>query len=385
VTGPGNRPFPVAREVVEPALDFLRRQSSRRFFLYVHVVDPHADYFTESPYHEMFGGAPAGPSSADREELLLAYDRAIRQADDQFARIATVLKEKGWWRGATVIYTSDHGEEFGEHGSRAHGYTLFEEQLRIPLIVKYPGGWEAPRRRHDLVTLADVMPTLADLCALSQKDGWIGATLRTPLADHALYFTEDLDHARLYAIRQGSQKVIVQLYPDLRMTLFDLAKDPGESSGRVLEGAELPGELRSLAAVLERWRARDLRSQPGVHLEKAATGLVAIDLEANLSGNARPFLTPRDLLSLAPGVRNGRLVLKRELRDGEPFDLVLAANDQGVAPPYRLSVSRAGHTASKGDAPVQATTVTRPVLAGPASDDVLRNLRSLGYLAGPVR
>lgn len=382
VNGPLGRPFPVAREVVSPAIEFLRQQSSPKFFLYVHVVDPHADYFTEAPYREMFGGPHSG-SADDRKSLLLAYDRAIRQADDQFPRIAASLAEKGWWRDATIFYTSDHGEEFQEHGGRAHGYTLFEEQLRIPLIVKYPEGWETPGRRRDFVTLADLTPTIADLCAMPRRDHWIGASIRLPHPEQALYFTEDLDHARLYAIRQGSNKVIVQLYPEIRVTAFDLATDPGEISGRDLTDVELPADLHSIAAVLDRWRARDLTSQPGVHFSRPPADAATIEIEARLDENPRPFLTPRDVLAFGPGVRNGRLFVRRNVKEREAFELILAANDKGAPPPWRVTLSGGSDAGAGTTTRVSATVVKQPVLSGSPSEEVQRNLRSLGYLSGP--
>src|SRR5262249_4700723 len=151
---------PSARSVVHRAIDFIERQKSPRFFLFVHVIDPHQPISLESPYDTLFSD---GKTASTRDRLLLDYDRSIRQADDQFQRLVEALKRKGWWDGAAVIYTSDHGEEFFEHGRQGHGTTLFEEQLRVPLILKYPMRYRAGTRRQERVTLGDLLPTIADI------------------------------------------------------------------------------------------------------------------------------------------------------------------------------------------------------------------------------
>ena len=91
---------PRAEMVVDPALEFIRRQTSPRFFLYVHVIDPHLPYLLDPGHADLFSSTSSSASGDDlREELLLNYDRSIRQADDQFARIAAALKGRSWWKG----------------------------------------------------------------------------------------------------------------------------------------------------------------------------------------------------------------------------------------------------------------------------------------------
>jgi arylsulfatase A-like enzyme len=375
----------IAREVVDPTIDFLQRQTSPRFFLYVHVADPHADYYTEQHYKELFPAGETADTMSERERLLLQYDRAIRQADDQFARIVALLRAKGFWRGATVIYTADHGEEFLEHGSRFHGLTLFEEQVRIPLIIKYPGQ-EKPGRRRDVVTLADVTPTLAGMFGLERSTRWIGADLRKLLPERPLYFTEDLDSARIFAIRKASRKLVVRLYPTFEMRIYDLARDPAETSGKTLDCAPSsdPDE-RALRLLGDQWRSRELPFFSGLRLEKTGSQPLALDFSANLAEIAQPFLTVEDYCSFGPKMDKGALVIKENLNSQDLFHVTLSADDKGNLAPFRLNVLDAqGRLVDVGSerSTFHLVKIERPKVVGATTDEVLQNLKALGYIGG---
>ncbi len=386
-----------AREAVEPALRFVRSRTSPNFFLYVHVVDPHDRpdpalgknvYDLEPAYRDLFAGDTPQPSPGAGERTPPDYDRAVRQADDQFARLVAELKAKGFWDSALVFYTADHGEEFGEHGGWGHGKTLYEEQIRIPLVVKLPGGRQAGTRRRDLVSLADVVPTVASLLGLKPSGDWVGRSLLTPDASPTLYFSEDIDDVRLYGARRGSEKLIVTLYPHAKRTSFALDADPAEKAG-VAVTAEAPGSAgsTSLFRLMEELRRREIDSCPTLRLEKEGEEALLIDLKANLSDFPKPFLTFEDALH-APSMTEGdALTIQKTLAAQEPFRLILSANAKGELPPYRLNV-----TSEKTDQVVDTNSphsafrvrkTVRPILQGPTSDEVLAHLKSLGYLRGP--
>ncbi len=169
------------------------------FFLYVHTTDPHAPYFPPRAYRERFapevdpelgllpsihdlvrvrrGDAPPGV----REALLDLYDGEIAFNDHHFGRLVAHLKELGLYEDALVVFVSDHGEAFRDHGVWGHGRTLYDEELRVPFLVKLPGGEHAGRRFADPVELIDVAPTILDLAGLVPPARLDGRSVRATL------------------------------------------------------------------------------------------------------------------------------------------------------------------------------------------------------------
>ena len=383
---PGLEASPRARTVVDPAVRFVESQQSSRFFLYVHVMDPHQPLNLEPASRALFVEATADPKPDPREDQFLDYDRAIRQADDQFARLVATLRAKGFWDHATVIYTSDHGEEFYEHGGRGHGNTLFEEQIRVPLVLKLPIGRGTTSRRQEIVSLADVVPTLSELYALPRDPSWIGSSLLAPLPSRPLFFTEDVDGNRLYAIRAGTRKLVVSLYPKLDERLYDLSRDAGEKQGTEIAcGARPPEEDRGLFAALETWRLRDVSAFPRIDFEKTGVGAVRFILTMALPDSHRTFLTFGDYCRCRPYIRATALFLAADVPASEAYRLSVATDAQGSIPTYRLAVYDASGNPVAGkrrDALFQSRRVERPRLSEAEPEDEIKKLRSLGYLGG---
>jgi hypothetical protein len=371
---------PRAAEVVDRAVRFLSSQVSPRFLLYVHVMEPHLPFDLDREHRSLFareGGKESDP--------FLDYDRTIRQADDQFARIAAALRVEGFWNDATVVYTSDHGEEFLEHGGRGHDDTLYEEQIQIPLVVKPPAGRIAPGRRPDLVSLADVLPTLAGLYGLPREASWIGSGLLAPLPERSLYFTEDFADNRLYALRKGTKKVVVRLYPKLDEEVFDLSSDPGEARGRpVACGAPVPPDAQALFAELTTLRSLDVSFFPRIEFEKVTSGSLRVILFMALATPPRPFLTPDASCRYETYVRGRALSLATEVPAGEDFRVSIAG-DTGEIPPHRLTVLDARGNVVSGAQREKLLRTVRfeyPGTRSSESEDEIRALRNLGYLGG---
>ncbi len=386
VTGDNDVWRPTARQVVDPALRFIEAQKSPRFFLYVHVLDPHLPYLLEPRNRGLFAADKTAPLDPEKG-LLLEYDRAVRQADEEFGRIAAALRQKGWWNPATIVYTADHGEEFYERGSQGHGRTLYEEQVRVPLIIKYRGRADGGSRRADPVSLGDVTPTLAGLAGLPASPRWIGGNLRKSRfpADRELYMTESLDDVRAYGLRRGMGKIIVELYPKYRRVIYRLDRDPGERNGREL-ACEFAGDIEkdSLLAPLARWHARDVAAHPAIRYQKVKREALVLDLLVNLDSTPKPFLTAEDYCRFTPLARGNRFELHEALGSNEPFDLGISANDRGNLPLARLEVSTAQGSQpvslDSRDSPLRITRKEGRFVQGQTSDELLRALRSLGYL-----
>ena len=129
------------------------------FFLFVNYMDGHEPYVPPAPFNTLFPGRDRSlPDNAyrtmrfqvlggDREispeergHFVSQYDGGIRYLDSQLARLVSQLKDLGLFQNSMIVITSDHGEEFGEHSLVGHGYSLFQNEVHIPLVMKYPPG-----------------------------------------------------------------------------------------------------------------------------------------------------------------------------------------------------------------------------------------------------
>lgn len=205
------------------------RNTKEPFFLWVHYFDPHFKYIN----HDQFN---FGPSDLDR------YDSEIAFTDYYIDDLLKVVD-----RGNTIIiFTADHGEEFGEHGSQYH-YTLHGEVMRVPLIIKGPG--IAPRTDDDPAQQIDILPTILALAGIEAPAGLPGHNLLEPrdaripqfierdrppqwqqrgviLGDHKLIVVEPADTTEVPPASLNEEIRVSNVTPGIY--LFDLAKDPGE-------------------------------------------------------------------------------------------------------------------------------------------------------------
>ena len=197
------------RETVDLAVSWLRGHVSERFFVWVHLFEPHA------PYGSPSDGRPAQARYADE------VAEADRQVQRLFEAIASV-------RSATlVVAVGDHGEAFGEHGEIAHSIFVYDTTLRVPLIVSGPGV-RAGERRHGVVSLVDLPPTIARLAGIPAWDT-DGRDLFDPADSRALYAESfapllDFGWSPLRSMREGKWKYIAAPRPEL----YDLETDAAE-------------------------------------------------------------------------------------------------------------------------------------------------------------
>ncbi|MBA2304011.1 MAG: sulfatase-like hydrolase/transferase [Acidobacteria bacterium] len=213
--GPDGRPANerAGRVVVDEAVGWLEQHRSERFFLWVHLFEPHA------PYGDARGGRPAQARYADE----------IREADRQVARLTDAL---GGARDSTIVaFTSDHGEAFGEHGEIAHSVFVYDTTLRVPLILAGPG---IAHRTVDVpVSLVDLAPTVMRLLGAGAFDADgvdLGPALAgTALAGRTLYAESfapllDFGWSPLRAVRTGGWKYIAAPRPELYRVATDAAE-----------------------------------------------------------------------------------------------------------------------------------------------------------------
>ncbi len=205
----------------------LKESDGRPVFLWVHFYDPHLPYDCHS---EPFGNDPVD-----------CYDAEIAHVDKVLGELLPFLKER--LDDPVIALTADHGEAFGEHGRLYHSADLFEEQTRVPMIVKIPGG--ESKRITAPVSNVDLGETLEDL--VLGRTRALGRGLMSGKLAGGPVFTSIRDKR---AIIIGKRKLICNDWPKGPCALYNLERDPMEI--RNLAGRK-PMEVAGLLARLERW------------------------------------------------------------------------------------------------------------------------------------
>lgn len=378
-----------ADSIVEPAIRWIESRRDPRFFLFVHVVDPHNGMISVNPnpyrhwiggYENLFSRAPMDLDS--RDWRLAKYDALVRQADDQFARLRAALEKKHFWKKALVVYLADHGEEFYEHGSLYHGQSLFEELVHIPLIVKGPG-WGRPGEVEKLpVSLIDLLPSLAHWSDLPSDRSWRGTAIdgTKPNPRREIYFSEELDFHRQYGMRRGSMKMIASVTPPFRVQ-FDLARDPGEENP-VLNDSELTRRL-------EQYRRREIASYGGITIWKKDRGAATIRGFIDLPDGEPAYLTllDRERYPIDPKQPN-RLPIAVTVGENQDFEAHFDTLDGVPGLTAHLTVSPRGPllpitVGFRGRIGPFEVRVASIVQLSPAEmSEISKKMRALGYLGG---
>jgi arylsulfatase A-like enzyme len=262
------------------------RDPERPFFLFLHFYDVHTDWTPSAEHRAAFVGPYDGKLDGRTQQLngvrnrgerlgdddvrflLELYEAEIRTFDDLFGRFLAWLDAQGLAEDTLIVVTSDHGEEFQEHGSVLHGRTQYQELLSVPLIVAGPGvpaGVVVDQPAHGV----DLAPTLLAALGVDSAvahDGldlgpaWDGEELPARLlfaeADQDNRIASGEHNDGKCMVRRDAAKLVVDLRAS-KVELYDLATDPGEQ--RDLVTAQ-PALAESLGAELERFRAGARRS-----------------------------------------------------------------------------------------------------------------------------
>lgn len=286
--GAKSRSAVTSQQLAQHAIDYLQRRSSakdqRPFFLFLHFFDVHYDYNPPTPYAQMFDAAYAGRAtgnvdsvrqgmpSRDLDHVVALYDGEIAWVDANIGKILSSLHTLGYDDNTIVAITADHGEEFLEHGQAAHYKTLYDEVLRVPLVIRYPGHVAPGRKVEGQVRLMDVAPTLLSLAGFRaarprrESEGRSLACLLTspqPRRAPNLPAFGDL-RGEVASVRTGDAKLIRNLRTN-KEELYDLDHDPGE---RRNIDAVSQRERDQLRLILNRWRSAAMAANNEADLEE---------------------------------------------------------------------------------------------------------------------
>jgi arylsulfatase A-like enzyme len=260
--------------ITEKALAWLdersRDEKDERWFLWLHYFDPHSQYL---PHPETI--EPFGPSMVDH------YDGEIAFTDLYLGRVLDHLRELGLANDTLVVLLADHGEEFKDHGGGGHRATLYEEVLRVPLIVRAPG--IAPRRVAEPVGNIDVLPTICELLDLAPPAHIQGASLGALMRG-----APDEPRVRLAEMRNNNKKdwdglvdaqykLLYDVTAD-RKLLFDLAADPAEQTDVAASHPEIVDAMWTrMQALIAQSRARAPQAAQGNAVELTPEDEAALD------------------------------------------------------------------------------------------------------------
>jgi len=350
--------------VVEAVRRHLEKRGSEPFFYYVHTIDPHSPYNPPPPHHRRFARRPAkallpaqlveSTPEPERRNMEDMYDAEIFFSDTSFGELMAALREQGVYDDTLIVFVSDHGEEFLDHGSSGHGHTLYQELVRVPMVVKFPRGAHAGTRIDAPASLIDIVPSvlgalgrdlapeldgvdLADLAAGEEKNA--GRALFFDLSLFSTRRKHEPDdgrsgRGRVYRFTKGvvldGYKYLETSRPEPQAMLFDLARDPGETN----DLAESDGtRAAALARVLGTYRPDDAS---GLHLalvngreRRVVRG--RLTTEGRFTGVRRADLEEDDRVTLDPTGTSVtfEIVLAnpeteiRDLRDVDGFTLAL--------------------------------------------------------------
>ena len=274
--------------VIAQAKEFLtQREAGKPFFLFLHFYDAHTDFTPEDEFRQRFVEPYAGKldgrsqqldgvrkrgevlSAADLTFLQQMYEAEIAQLDELLGRFFVWLSEQHLADDTLIVITSDHGEEFQEHGGLLHGRSQYQEVMRVPLLLKGPG-LPAGAVVETPVNGVDVTPTL--LAALGVRStqardgidlapGWSGGSLP------ARTFYAEADHNNRIGnktvsdikkmVRQGDDKLLFDTHTQ-KAEFYDLAADPAERDDLAARSPECAAALK---AELERYLAGAIQTQ----------------------------------------------------------------------------------------------------------------------------
>src|SRR6266446_259430 len=273
--------------VADVTLDWLSKNYQKKFFLWMHLYDPHYPYRPPAPYSEEYRDRP--------------YDGEIAFADAQVGRLLEFLKNKGLYQSTLIVLSGDHGESLGEHGEKTHGFFIYNATLHVPLIIHLAGGVHA-RTVANLVNLADLMPTV--LAALNiqipaQVQGQSLLPLMSPKKeDNARSLYAETFLPRLHFNWSELRGVETETYHFIdapKPELYDLRKDPGETHNLYADRKAVAEEMRArLTALIRQYSAgQELAEKTG--LDPALMERLKSLGYAGFSGGGSPTITDRAL------------------------------------------------------------------------------------------
>ena len=218
--------------------DYNKSKNKRPFFLFVWSTDPHDPYTPPNITKDFFNINQFEPINTDLEHtrkinsrkitlspsqikyMMARYDQEVCFNDIQFGKLVEEMRVRGLYDNSMIILTSDHGEEFYDHSGFFHGNTLYDEMVRVPIIIK--SSYIEKGLHYEIATLSDIYPTILDILAINPKYHLDGVSLlsQANYEKAQRYFEQKLGGGELYAILHKGRKTIMRVKPFLRIEAY---------------------------------------------------------------------------------------------------------------------------------------------------------------------
>jgi len=285
-----NRPgehYKSPEETTRIAADWVKEHAGKAFFLWVHYFPPHGPYTPPDDFIDAAGEKPSGetlevsdlnyeegaipmyqalPGIRDPAIYRSRYEANVRYVDFHVGAFVSTLRELGMYENALLLVTADHGESLGEHDWYfAHGNLVYDEQAKVPLLVKLPGNERAGSVVTDPVETLDIAPTVLALLNLSELMPTEGRSLLGDLESSAprLRFSQTNDAELVCAIEgrwkftlhSGDRRLVGPTHPERE--LYDRERDPAETTNLVSEERNVARRLEH--EIVSRFDPRTLR------------------------------------------------------------------------------------------------------------------------------
>ena len=260
--------------------------SSRRFFLFLHLYEPHVPYDPPEPFRSRYANL---------------YDGEIATADAIVGDFVHYLRQRKLYDDAIIILTSDHGEGLGDHGEAQHSILLYRELIQVPLIMKLPHGDRRGTRVSADASLADIVPTVAAMIGLEQRDGdgidlFSGKPSSRSIYSETIYPYVQLGWSDLRSLITGSHQYIQSPRPEL----YDLRSDPQERNDIIAAHRREAARMRDELAKFPPATAGDVVVDPGDAAKLAALGYIG---SARRRADPSTLPNPRDVIGKLEDIR----------------------------------------------------------------------------------
>ena len=275
-------------EMTEAAIAQLELEGDRPFFLWLHLIGPHAGYSPPPPWDTAFTAAARSVSGgldelvrvreedrplseADVAHVVGLYDGEIGRVDELVGRVLDAVRDLGLEETTLVVFTADHGEDLYEHNRYFfHSPSMYDSSLRVPLILALPGVVPEGTVSDHPASLVDLAPTILGLLGFPAPSSFQGVNLLPGGALPATSGQRPLfseTNGRIYGVRTDGWRLVFNpegkppgapggAYPIERIELYDLDEDPREQRN---VAADHPDRVEALTAEIAGWRDRDLR------------------------------------------------------------------------------------------------------------------------------